>query len=310
MKVLVTGARGFVGSSFGQYACAHGHEVLGVSRTSQAAPDWSGGYAWADAALSDLTPIVNGFRPDLVVHCAGSASVSASLVSPLDDLRATVSTFANTLESIRRSEVRPLVIFPSSAAVYGNPRHLPVREDAACHPISPYGFHKLAAEQLVHEYVVCHQLRAVVCRIFSLVGQRQRRLLLWDLYQQFMGPSEEVLLHGTGDETRDYLHIDDLSETFLKVSERGANEIPNGSILNVASGIETSIHTLASLVKEILGSNKKIIFSGRPRPGDPTRWVADCDKLNRIVSSRRISKLAEAIETVVTNWSRVGVRSD
>jgi UDP-glucose 4-epimerase len=310
MKVLVTGARGFVGSSFGQFACAHGHEVLGVSRTSQAAPDWLGGYAWADAALSDLTPIVNGFRPDLVVHCAGSASVSASLVSPLDDLRATVLTFANTLESIRRSEVRPLVIFPSSAAVYGNPRHLPVREDAACHPISPYGFHKLAAEQLVHEYVVCHQLRAVVCRIFSLVGQRQRRLLLWDLYQQFIGPSEEVLLHGTGDETRDYLHIDDLSETFLKVSERGANEIPNGSILNVASGIETSIHTLASLVKEILGSNKKIIFSGRPRPGDPTRWVADCDKLNRIVSSRRISKLAEAIETVVTSWSRVGGRSD
>jgi UDP-glucose 4-epimerase len=310
MKVLVTGARGFVGSSFGQFACAHGHEVLGVSRTSQAAPDWLGGYAWADAALSDLTPIVNGFRPDLVVHCAGSASVSASLVSPLDDLRATVLTFANTLESIRRSEVRPLVIFPSSAAVYGNPRHLPVREDAACHPISPYGFHKLAAEQLVHEYVVCHQLRAVVCRIFSLVGQRQRRLLLWDLYQQFIGPSEEVLLHGTGDETRDYLHIDDLSETFLKVSERGANEIPNGSILNVASGIETSIHTLASLVKEILGSNKKIIFSGRPRPGDPTRWVADCDKLNRIVSSRRISKLAEAIETVVTSWSRGGGRSD
>jgi nucleoside-diphosphate-sugar epimerase len=310
MKVLVTGARGFVGSSFGQFACAHGHEVLGVSRTSQAAPDWLGGYAWADAALSDLTPIVNGFRPDLVVHCAGSASVSASLVSPLDDLRATVLTFANTLESIRRSEVRPLIIFPSSAAVYGNPRHLPVREDAACHPISPYGFHKLAAEQLVHEYVVCHQLRAVVCRIFSLVGQRQRRLLLWDLYQQFIGPSEEVLLQGMGDETRDYLHIDDLSETFLKVSERGANEIPNGSILNVASGIETSIHTLASLVKEILGSSKKIIFSGRPRPGDPTRWVADCDKLNRIVSGRRISKLAEAIETVVTSWSRVGGRSE
>src|SRR6202008_2460752 len=111
-------------------------------------------------------------------------------------------------------------------------------------------------------------LRAVVCRIFSLVGQRQRRLLLWDLYQQFIGPSEEVLLHGTGDETRDYLHIDDLSETFLKVSERAVNEIPKGSIINVASGTETSIHTLASLVKDILGSNKKIICSGRPRPGD------------------------------------------
>jgi UDP-glucose 4-epimerase len=304
MKVLVTGARGFVGSSFGQYACAHGHEVLGVSRTSQAAPDWSGGYAWADAALSDLTPIINGFRPDLIVHCAGSASVSASLVSPLDDLRATVLTFANTLESIRRSDVRPLVIFPSSAAVYGNPRHLPVREDASCQPISPYGFHKLAAEQLAHEYVVCHQLRATVCRIFSLIGQRQRRLLLWDLYQQFMGPSEEVVLQGTGEETRDYLHIDDLSETFLNLCRYEGNELPAGSVINVASGIEISIGSLALLVKEILESNKGVIFSGTPRAGDPTRWVADCSKLDGLEPGRKISKLAGSIERVVNSWRR------
>ena len=302
MKVLVTGARGFVGSSFGEYASAHGHEMLGVSRTSQPAPDWPGSYVWADAALSDLTPIINGFSPDLVVHCAGSASVSASLVSPLDDLRATVLTFANTLESIRRSDVRPLIIFPSSAAVYGNPRHLPVREDASCHPISPYGFHKLGAEQLVHEYVVCHQLRAAVCRIFSLIGQRQRRLLLWDLYQQFTGPSDEVVLQGTGEETRDYLHVDDLSETFLRLHQCGANELPNGSIVNLASGIETSIRSLALLVKEILGSNKRLTFSGTPRPGDPTRWVADCSKLDGIEPGRRISKLAGAIERVVNSW--------
>ena len=302
MKVLVTGARGFVGSSVGEYASAHGHEVLGVSRTSQPAPDWPGGYVWADAALSDLTPIINGFRPDLVVHCAGSASVSASLISPLDDLRATVLTFANTLESIRRSDVRPLIIFPSSAAVYGNPRHLPVREDASCHPISPYGFHKLGAEQLVHEYVVCHELRAVVCRIFSLIGQRQRRLLLWDLYQRFTGPAKEVVLQGTGEETRDYLHVDDLSETFLRLQQIGANELPNGSIINVASGIETSIRSLALLVKEILESDKGLTFSGTPRPGDPTRWVADCSKLDSIQPDRRIAKLAGAIERVVNGW--------
>jgi UDP-glucose 4-epimerase len=304
MRVLVTGARGFVGSSLAEHAAGKGHEVLGIGRTSQAPHGWPGGYVWADVALSDLTPIINGFRPDLVVHCAGSASVSGSLAAPLDDLRATVLTFANTLEGIRRSEVRPFLIFPSSAAVYGNPVRLPVREDEPCRPISPYGFHKLAAEQLVYEYVTCHRLRAIICRIFSVIGKRQRRLLLWDLYQQFTGPSEEVVLQGTGEETRDYLYIDDLCEAFLNIHQDGATEFPSGSIVNVASGIETTVGTLALIVKEIVGSDKPIVFSGKARLGDPKRWVADCQKLDGIQPGRRISKLVVAIEKVVSSWQK------
>jgi UDP-glucose 4-epimerase len=213
-----------------------------------------------------------------------------------------VLTFANTLEGIRRSEVRPFLIFPSSAAVYGNPAQLPIREEEPCRPISPYGFHKLAAEQLVHEYVTCHQLRAVVCRIFSLIGQRQRRLLLWDLYQQFVGPANEVVMQGSGAETRDYLHIDDLGDTFLNFPAYGGMELPNGSVINVASGVETTIDTLARLLKEILGSKKPLVFTGKPRPGDPTRWVADCRKLDRIYPTRPAAKLADGIERVVRSW--------
>jgi nucleoside-diphosphate-sugar epimerase len=222
----------------------------------------------------------------------------------MDDLRATVLTFANTLDGIRRSEVRPFLIFPSSAAVYGNPAKLPVHEDDPCRPISPYGFHKLAAEQLVHEYVHCHQLRGLICRIFSLVGKKQRRLLLWDLYQQFVGPSEEVVLQGTGEETRDYLHIDDLCDSFLNFPEHGAAELPNSSIINVASGVEISVGALALLVKEILGSSKRLTFSGQPRLGDPKRWVADCSKLDAIQPARRVSKLAGAIEMIVRSWQK------
>jgi UDP-glucose 4-epimerase len=302
MRLLITGARGFVGSSLAQRAVKKGFEVLGIGRTSQAPLDWPGSYVWADVALSDLTPIVNGFQPDLVVHCAGSASVSGSLAAPIDDLRATVLTFANTLEGIRRSDVRPFLIFPSSAAVYGNPAQLPIREEEPCRPISPYGFHKLAAEQLVHEYVTCHQLRAVVCRIFSLIGQRQRRLLLWDLYQQFVGPANEVVIQGSGAETRDYLHVDDMCDTFLSFPAYGGIELPNGSVINIASGVETTIDTLARSLKEILGSKKSLVFTGKPRLGDPSRWVADCRKLDRLYPTRPAAKLADGIERVVRSW--------
>jgi nucleoside-diphosphate-sugar epimerase len=134
--------------------------------------------------------------------------------------------------------------------------------------------------------------------------------LLWDLYQQFMGPSEEVVLQGTGDETRDYLHIDDLSETFLNLCGCEGNELPAGSVINVASGIEISIGSLALLVKEILESKKAVTFSGTPRAGDPTRWVADCSKLDGLEPGRKVSKLAGSIERVVNSWRRSGGRSE
>ena len=137
MKLLITGSNGFVGGSVGRWAARAGHEVLGVSRASQPARGWAGAYAQADALASDLTELVSAFAPDVLLHAAGTASVGASLKAPLDDLRASVLTWANVLDAVRRSGARPLVLFPSSAAVYGDLSELPAREEATPRPISP-----------------------------------------------------------------------------------------------------------------------------------------------------------------------------
>jgi UDP-glucose 4-epimerase len=304
MRVLITGARGFIGSSLAEIAVRNGYEVLGIGRSAQPPADWSGHYAWADVALTDLAPIINGFGPDLVVHCAGSASVKGSLVSPLDDLRAAALTLANTLDGIRRSKLRPILVFPSSAAVYGNPATLPVSEDELCRPISPYGFHKLAAEMLVHEYCTCYSLRAVICRIFSVLGERQRRLLLWDLYQQFVGPSAEVVIQGSGEESRDFIHIEELCDTLLECRQHAETLPSNNCVLNVASGVETRIKTVALLMKEILDSSKPLVFSGVQRVGDPTRWVADRTKLDNLGTEIRVPELSISMEKVIRSWQR------
>jgi UDP-glucose 4-epimerase len=197
------------------------------------------------------------------------------------------------------------VIFPSSAAVYGNPAMLPIREDEPCHPISPYGFHKLAAETVVDEYVTCHEMRVIICRIFSVIGERQRRLLLWDLYQQFIGESREVVVQGTGDETRDFIHIDELCDAFLGFNESLFTSPNDKLVLNLASGIETSVRTMAFVVKEILGSDKRVIFLGKQRLGDPGRWVAECSKLRAICSPQKFPELSTAVEQVLTKWNNV-----
>ena len=136
MKILITGSSGFLGGSFGRFAARAGHEVVGVGRASQPEVGWPGAYAQADVSSSDLSETVASFAPDVLLHAAGAASVGASLTHPLDDLRASVLTWANVLDAVRRSGARPLLLFPSSAAVYGDSPVLPARETAAARPIS------------------------------------------------------------------------------------------------------------------------------------------------------------------------------
>ena len=300
MRILVTGSRGFVGSSFGAFAAAAGHEALGISRSSQPEPGWSGRHVQGDAAQADLAAIIRDFNPDLLLQAAGSASVGASIADPVGDFRATAVTLINVLEGVRRSGREPLVVFPSSAAVYGNPASLPVGEDAPCAPISPYGFHKTACEILAQEYSQCFGLSTVVCRIFSLFGSRQRRLLAWEIYAQLAGKAEGLELQGTGTETRDFLHIDDLSRAILLLQPA----VPRRecTIVNAASGRETPVVELAETMRSMVAPAKKITFRGISRPGDPHRWVAEIRRLKSFIPEWQPQTLAGGLEATVGSW--------
>lgn len=285
MKLLVTGARGFLGSTIAEAAARRGWEICGIGRSAQAPADWPGRYCWADVAQSDLTPILDGFAPDIVFHGAGSASVGQSFDTPIDDLRGSVLAFACLLDSVRRSSTRPVVIFPSSAAVYGNPVRLPISEKDRTEPISPYGFHKLQCEILAREYAECFGLKIILCRLFSLFGPRQKRLLVWELFQQFLGEDQVVRLQGTGGETRDFLPADDAVDAMLEVAMLQLNL--NGAtpeIVNIASGIETSVLDIAGAIGRILGSHKAIQTGKATKTGDPIRWQADVTRLKSTLS--------------------------
>ena len=307
MRILITGSRGFVGGGVGRFAARAGHEVLGVGRATQADPAWPGAYAQADVVSSDLAPLVRDFAPDAVVHAAGTAAVGASFAAPFDDLRAALLSFANTLEGVRRSGLAPVVLFPSSAAVYGRPAALPAREDAPLNPISPYGFHKAACELLAREYAECFGARVTVCRLFSVFGERQRRLLVWELYTQLAGPAPEVWLEGTGAETRDYLHIDDAADALLRLTERAAappaeSDADRLQIVNVASGEETNVLELADRVRALVAPGKDVRCRGLERPGDPQRWRADTTRLRALAPGWRPQPFARRLAQCVAAW--------
>ena len=304
MKILITGSSGFLGGSFGRFAARAGHEVVGVGRASQPEVGWPGAYAQADVSSSDLSETVASFAPDVLLHAAGAASVGASLTHPLDDLRASVLTWANVLDAVRRSGARPLLLFPSSAAVYGDSPVLPARETAAARPISPYGFHKAACELLAREYAECFQMRVVVCRLFSVFGEAQRRLLVWELYRQFASDAPVVWLEGTGEETRDYLHVEDAAAAMLELAAGLAGERGRGgsTVVNVASGEATRVADLAERVRALVAPGKEVRCRGRARAGDPQRWLADTTLLRTLATRWRPTPFAQRLERCVAAW--------
>lgn len=292
-RVLVTGGGGFLGQAIASRLHRGGHDVLAVGRHAAAGPVRFEPAVLPSPAFDDM---IGAFAPSVLVHAAGPASVADSVARPADDFRGSVEVVAATLDAVRRHAPGCRVLLLSSAAVYGNPESLPVAEDAPRRPISPYGFHKRLCEDLGEEYRALFGVPVSSLRIFSAFGEGLPRQVVYDTIRRCLA-GDDVELHGTGEETRDFIHADDVAgvvELLLDVAE-----LP--PVLNVASGVETTIAELAAHVRDACNPRARIHFSGRSRPGDPRRWRADVSRL-RSLGFAPLHRLDEAVERVARYW--------
>lgn len=298
MKILITGSQGFLGKSLAHYAVKQGHHVLGVSRSEPNGLIAGMGFMRCALDQAGFVDVLNSFAPDVVVHAAGSASVGYSFQQPREDFLMAVETWASVLDAVRKAEGNPLVIFPSSASVYGNPTRLPISEGVGLRPISPYGFHKVICEQLAQEYAHCFGLNVVAARLFSTIGPFQQRLLVWELFRQAVNDNPYVTIQGTGMETRDFLHIDDICRYFLGIVDRE----PKGFwAVNVASGESTSVRRMAEIVTRLVGSTHPIVTLNKDLPGDPKQWQADTRLLRELVPYQAPG-ITHGLENCVRHW--------
>ncbi len=260
MVALVTGANGFLGGYIADALAGAGHEVARAGRPEVEVPS------------PELARLVRERPPGLVVHCAGPASVAGSMEDPHRDFEGSVVVLSDLLELLRALPDPPRTLLLSSAAVYGEPRSLPIGEDAEPAPLSPYGFHRLACEVIAHEYHEIYGLPTAAMRIFSAYGEGLRRQILWDVCRRLLDEGEAELF-GTGEESRDFVHASDVARAALAIADGGAFE---GEHYNVASGRETTVAELAGLLARTLGLDPGVItFSGKRRAGDPANWRAD-----------------------------------
>jgi UDP-glucose 4-epimerase len=145
----------------------------------------------------------------------------------------------------------------------------------------------------------------VVCRFFSVFGPAQRRLIVWELYQQLTTAHETVWLEGSGQESRDYLDIQDVGNAFLRLAARLSHRRHDAGCLtvNIARGEETKILNLAQIIRDLIAPKKKIRFRGMPRPGDPVRWHADVSLLKSLLPQWRARPLALSLAECLAAWN-------
>ena len=271
-RVLVTGAKGFIGSHIYQLYKEKGYEVIGWDIFCEDT------YECMAVDMRDFDAVrrqLSAAKPDIIIHCAGLADVRKSVENPEIDYESNVTATHNLLFALQSENLQNCrVVFLSSAAVYGNPDRLPISENAPLNPLSPYALHKIMCEDICRFFHMHHNLDVKIVRIFSAYGIGLKKQLFWDMACK-VKKEQRLNMFGTGNESRDYINIVDLVNAVRIIAEKAPfDEI----VYNVANGEEVTIRQAVELFAKY-SNTKEINFNGVVREGEPLNWCADISRL-------------------------------
>ena len=273
--VLITGAYGFIGRHVARVLAAEGLTIIGIGHGAWSREQWRkwGISEWHAADVNFDNLVTHAGLPQAVVHCAGSGTVGFSATHPHQDYQRTVATTAAVLEFVRLYAKDAAVVYPSSAAVYGYARRLPIAETEAPSPVSAYGVHKQMAEQLCAAYARHFGIKAAIVRLFSVYGNGLRKQLLWDACSK-LGRGEAEFF-GTGAELRDWLHVEDAA-TLLALARRHASTAC--PVVNGGSGAGVAVADIVQEIRNAMHADVAVTFDGKVRDVDPPTYVADVNR--------------------------------
>lgn len=309
---LVTGGAGFIGSHLAERLLKDGYRVHILDNESTGDPsNVPQGATYQRGDTSVVADVRTAFRQpyDLVLHIAGQASTIRAFTDPAADFATNAIGTMNIVQACLEHHT-PRLLFASSMTVYGHPTRLPVAEDEACRPISYYGISKYAAERFVFATAARTDLAApfhvTAFRMFNVYGPRQR---LDNPYQGVVGlflgralAGAPITIHGTGEQSRDFAHIDDVADAWL-----AAIDAPQtfNQVYNLGEGRRRSINVVVDAALAAVGRSRADypIEGGPRRPGDQEHMEADISRLQAALGWRpRISFDQGMAQTV--DWAR------
>jgi UDP-glucose 4-epimerase len=301
MRVLITGGAGFIGSALARAHLERGDEVFVVDSLITGRRDLvpaGARFSRLDVGTPDLEAVFVEDGPfDVVSHHAALKDVRGALVDPKPDAEANIVGTLNVLRLAAEHGAGRL-IFPSSAAIYGDPTIFPTPESAPVGPISPYGISKAAAELYCAFFARTRGLPAVALRYGTVYGptaSEQSEAGSITIFTRRLVDGRPPVIFGDGEQSRDYVYVDDVVRANLLAIDHAPRP---WAVYNVATGVETTINGVCRLLAETVGAPFRPEYA-QAKAGEVRRNVQDAGLIRREIGwSPRVS-LEEGLARVV-----------
>jgi UDP-glucose 4-epimerase len=296
MNILVTGGAGFIGSQIVDAYIAEGHNVMIID-------DLSTGFeeninpAAKFVKLSITDPkIVDFFKNEkinLVNHHAAQIDVRKSVNDPLFDANTNILGTLNLLQSCVKTGVKKIIFSSTGGAIYGEQDYFPADEAHPTSPISPYGITKLTIEKYLYFYHLEHKLHYTILRYANVYGPRQNpfgEAGVVAIFANKLLKGEQPVINGSGEQTRDYVFVDDVVKAnILAVKDEQSD------IYNVGTAIETNVNVIYKILNDSIGKGQAEKH-GPVAPGEQMRSVITSEKLYKIFNWKPTTPLKEGLE--------------
>jgi UDP-glucose 4-epimerase len=287
MRALVTGGAGFIGSTLVDRLLAEGHEVDVVDDLSsgsmrnlaeaRTAADHAFHFHQLDIREAGVEELIERRQPEVVFHLAAQMDVRVSVADPVFDAMTNVIGTLHVLEGARKAGSRKVVFASSGGTIYGEPGadDIPTQESHPQHPISPYGITKKVATDYLFAYRQLYGIEYSSLALANVYGPRQDPHGEAGVVAIFAGrllAGEACTIFGDGGQTRDYVYVDDVVDAFVRAADKGG-----GLVINVGTGVETSVNELYSTMATVAGVDQPPTYA-EARAGELARSALDCSR--------------------------------
>ena len=313
MHVMVTGGAGFIGSTLVDRLLAEGHAVDVVDDLSTGSlANLGDARATASHELTvhqldirsdELVEIMARRRPEVVFHLAAQADVRVSVERPVFDADVNILGTLRILEGARAAGTAKVVFAASGGTLYGeiDPSELPIKESHPRRPLSPYGVSKMAAIDYLVAYRELHALDFCALALANVYGPRQDphgEAGVVAIFASRLLAGEAVTVFGDGEQTRDFVYVDDVVDAFVRAASRGS-----GLVLNVGTGEEVSVNHLAWVMGERSGTTAPALHAPA-RPGELRRNSLDPERAGIHLGWHSWTTLGDGVDAVLDHIRR------
>ncbi|MGN0031574.1 MAG: NAD-dependent epimerase/dehydratase family protein [Candidatus Gastranaerophilaceae bacterium] len=284
MNVLVVGAAGFIGSNVVQKLLEYGYSVVAIDKVNtEYSSNKNFTFFQRDIVKDELEDIFKNYQIDYIIHLAGVSNVGLSITNPEYDAQVNIVGTINILNLAKKYKIKKLLT-ASSAAVYGNSETFPITEEGIKNPISPYGLSKLTMEK----YIKLFDIPYIIFRCSNVYGKKESGCDIITKLDNLMKNNKEIVISGDGTNIRDFIYVKDVAEIFVNA----LNAPVENEVINLSTGIGTSIKDLINIMSKIYDYNQEITY---------TPVVKDYDIQTSILNNNKLLTLLPKLRNTLTD---------